>query len=313
MAQFVASVMRDKTVEELMEKVQQQEKQIKGMMKVEITGQGGRPVYMAGQFDEGDYHRNRSNWWCPKMKEQTIECTLQSLRGVEVRVGGIVQFSLDENGQSTKFWMDNLVYEEQGEDIEIMIETDDDSRLYVMIKNGGEQEEWRRLQFIGLLSRRPAGEALDLLEEKLPDETMVKMGRLILGVSKYQALMDKVPQSKDQKERRHWQLHVSEYHIEMNSHLQVVAPQLGVYTRLEMARLLSDIYIKKATEEFELVWPNVLDLCVAYNEQHTSGIDDIIERELQDVIGEIEEGISVNRPRLLEQLVAGLQQMAQRR
>ena len=95
LAPFVAAVMRDKTVEELMAKVKEQQQQLKDTMKVEITGPGGTPVYTKGQFENGEWDWGDLGAWRITQLEKVEDCPVNKLTRVEVWIGGIFQTTLN--------------------------------------------------------------------------------------------------------------------------------------------------------------------------------------------------------------------------
>ena len=194
LAPFVAALLRDKTVEELMQKVEQQDRQIKNMMKVEITGSGGSPVYVTGQFDEGEIQGYWRTWWQPKLKEQKTACPIRELRQVEVRLSGIVQFSLDPgHDQETRISLDPKSIDDYDDDQELAIQADDGSDLRIIIQ-GWQAEEWHRIQDeeSERLYDESADTALNFLEEELPNGCVVNFESLRLEIPKYKAMIDKV-------------------------------------------------------------------------------------------------------------------------
>ncbi|KAL3940330.1 MAG: hypothetical protein SGARI_001013 [Bacillariaceae sp.] len=281
LAPFVAAVMRDKTVEELMEKVQKQEQQIKDMMKVEITGPEGSPLYMEGQFDEGDWG-HRIDWWCPKMKveEQQMDCPIRNVRNIEVRIGGILQFTVDpENDLKTEFTLVPKSLDEHNDIQKIAIAAEDGSKLYVNVK-GWEENEWRTLG-----DENDYDIPLYTLEEVVPSHCTADFVLLAFHIPKYQALIDKVPLSKEQKEIRQANLHVQQNVNAIIERLEALSQHLEYDEHFEMYSLFYySLNIKEVSEEFELM----------------SFIDELKERN------------ATKRPQLLERFVAGLQQMAQR-
>lgn len=92
LAPFVAATLRDKVIAELKEENRElREKESKSKI-VEVTGEGGEPVYAQGNFiSDGQYHGNPNLWEVIFPEDSIVPCPLTALDGVEVRVGGDIR------------------------------------------------------------------------------------------------------------------------------------------------------------------------------------------------------------------------------
>ncbi|KAL3904479.1 MAG: hypothetical protein SGARI_004907, partial [Bacillariaceae sp.] len=248
MAQFVAAVLKDKTVGELIEQVEQQQAELNELVKVEITGPGGKPVYVKGLFHEGSFlgDENGSHGWVPvsswfvvlKEKERT-ECPVRNLRGVEVRLGGVVQFSLNpERDQVTTFDL-----QDGPGDHRIDIDVADGAMLSVVVKGWDEDRDGWNQQAVA---------ALEVLET-LPINCVVDFGALMtFSVEKYKNLIGKgLP--KQLREMRKEQLRGIEDHKAIRARLSEIVPQMIPRFHHHIYELfIYHLKIPRVTAEFEL-------------------------------------------------------------
>ena len=93
-APFVAAVLRDKVVEDLLEENKRLRDQIDLQNRVEITGFGGTPLYARGKFNERIANNSRKscvgnpNMW--EIELTTVQrCAYTDLWGIDVRIGGV--------------------------------------------------------------------------------------------------------------------------------------------------------------------------------------------------------------------------------
>lgn len=105
-ASFVASVLRDKAFDDLLEENRQLLEKLSRSKAVEITGPGGFPVYAKGMIDQGKYGGGGESWYVEL--SQQVACHLESLTSkVEVRLGGAPlldeSFTQDAQYQSLDF------------------------------------------------------------------------------------------------------------------------------------------------------------------------------------------------------------------
>jgi hypothetical protein len=117
---FVAAVLRDRTVADLLEENDKLQRQLKQRWAVEITGPEGTPVYAQAQFDQdGAYGGNPRLWRVPfaknnhRNKDTTTNtntnttiiqpCPLSELPNMEVRVGGMCKAKFGNNSDFEGF------------------------------------------------------------------------------------------------------------------------------------------------------------------------------------------------------------------
>lgn len=92
LAPFVASVLRDQNVEELLEENQELRERLATLpmhLKLEITGRDGTPVYYTSSMDQGEPTGSGTLWQVGFPESQEI--ALDELPNLEVRVGGDVR------------------------------------------------------------------------------------------------------------------------------------------------------------------------------------------------------------------------------
>jgi hypothetical protein len=114
---FVAAVLRDRTVADLLEENEKLRRQLKQRWAVEITGPEGKPVYARAQFDQdGAYGGNPRLWRVPFAKNHNKDttttttattiiapCPLSELPNMEVRVGGMCKAKFGNNSDFEGF------------------------------------------------------------------------------------------------------------------------------------------------------------------------------------------------------------------
>ena len=99
LAPFVAAALRDKACNDLLEENRALQKTQTEARTVEITGPDGTPVFAKGMIHEGEYQSGGERW-SVKMTQQ-VECSLESLCEVEIRLGRtpLVGLSVVDNSQ----------------------------------------------------------------------------------------------------------------------------------------------------------------------------------------------------------------------
>ncbi|CAB9497584.1 expressed unknown protein [Seminavis robusta] len=202
LAPMVSAVLRDCKVMELMDEVKQKDMVINQIMHVEITGPNGTPVYAEGQFNRGKYG-GRVDQWFPSLQHKK-DCPLSQIRGLEVRLGGMVQFSLDPfRDQEVFIKIDNETAQHQyygGKDM--LIEPDDGTELYCVLY-GWQEEHWRPLLQPGAWDER-AEAALENIERMPKSKCFARFECLSFNVEKYRSLIRNVKlANKDVRNREH--------------------------------------------------------------------------------------------------------------
>ena len=308
LAPFVAAVLKDKTVEELVQKVEQQERALQRMYKVEITGPQGTPVYAEGQFDQGNYDDGNTSdaineWLVDMTRKEGVQWPLRGLRNLELRLGGVVQFTTNpEHDQKVLLSLDG--------DPVIWINADDDTRLFLVI-SGCEESEWEAMlelnEEVSNLSAEVALESLDTL----PDSCIVHIGILEFNLKKYQSLVDTMPQSKEQKERL-------QRHHDRQSLLQrvkEVAPELNAMTcsHIQVQLISESLNVKRISEEADLILPTLAKVYALHEK-----MDWFSQVQLEGEISNLARDCGLgnekaeNRRQCLERFVAELQQLKRR-
>ncbi|KAL3913294.1 MAG: hypothetical protein SGARI_000728 [Bacillariaceae sp.] len=303
LAPFVAAALKDKTVEELMQKVEQQELALQKMMKVEITGPQGTPVYAEGQFEQGNYDdgilSDALTEWCVKMaRTEAVEWPLRNLRGLELRLGGVIQFSVNpEHDQKTSFsFMEDSLF----------IDADDGTKLFLTIE-GCDESQWEAML---VMDHRTTEKALEALES-LPDSCTLEYGSLVFSLKKYQALVDTMPQTNEQKIR----LQKHQDRESLRQRVKEVAPNLGNGTQSRiLVQLTSGPFnFTKISEESELILQNLVQVFVVHEK-----INWIAQVQLESDISNLARDCGVgnnnaeNQGQALERFVSQLEKMAQR-
>ena len=146
LAPFVAAVLRDRTVDELMDKVKKQEEIFRALMTIEITGPGGSPVYATGQFDKGSYG-DGVNDWCPELQEERVVCQLNELWGLEIRLGGVVQCVVHPGPDDHRFEAEltPMYVEEHHGDLRLRIGFEGGTTLSGKIEGWEDDDELREI------------------------------------------------------------------------------------------------------------------------------------------------------------------------
>jgi len=100
LAPFVAAVLRDRTVEEMKQEIDDLRAELSRTRKVSVTGPFDSPVYAEGQLENGrlaglagpDYPR----LWRVDLGALAV-CSVAAFQGIEVRVGGICVAKFQDN------------------------------------------------------------------------------------------------------------------------------------------------------------------------------------------------------------------------
>ena len=199
LAPFVAAVLRDRTVDELMEENAQLKSTVDALMRIEITGRKGTPVYAEGQFNHGHYGPN-IDAWIPNL-EHKRDCPFVDLGGLEIRVGGLVRYSLAEDCDRPRIHIGTVGDGRGGEGKELAI-TFADLMLEAVIHGIRDlNDTWRRrIDAIWDVSASVALRRLNRLPNR--EECAVRIESIQLSVETYTTLIDLVPMSQEQKLER---------------------------------------------------------------------------------------------------------------
>jgi hypothetical protein len=145
LAPFVAAVLRDKVVQELMEENEAMRKQVATFKTVEITGPDGDPVYTRAQFDEdGGYHSN-PNLWSVHFPEgkQLLPIPLSMLEDIQIRLGGEDKASFNDEYSVEAYFLDeNTRDHENGKVVTFYFSGSSSLWLAVMV-DGWPRERWQ--------------------------------------------------------------------------------------------------------------------------------------------------------------------------
>eukprot|EP00751_Fragilariopsis_kerguelensis_P017344 CAMPEP_0170837402 /NCGR_PEP_ID=MMETSP0734-20130129/2731_1 /TAXON_ID=186038 /ORGANISM="Fragilariopsis kerguelensis, Strain L26-C5" /LENGTH=243 /DNA_ID=CAMNT_0011204553 /DNA_START=48 /DNA_END=779 /DNA_ORIENTATION=+ len=105
LAQFVASVMRDKTLTDLNTEIEELRKERDERLLVEVTGPDGTPVYYQASMKDGinsDYNDDGNITWLVQFEQQKngegddiVLPLVESIEGLEFRLGGIVALKMN--------------------------------------------------------------------------------------------------------------------------------------------------------------------------------------------------------------------------
>ena len=98
LAQAVASVIKDKALEQQTNELISLRKQLQACHEIEVTGRMGRPVYCRGSFNDGNFRKITSRsplpdhllWEVQLINETSDGISLIDLGKLEIRIGGVV-------------------------------------------------------------------------------------------------------------------------------------------------------------------------------------------------------------------------------
>ena len=93
LALAVASVIKDKALEQQTNELISLRKQLQACHEIEITGRMGRPVYCRGSFNDGNFREIKNDmFWEVKLNNETSDegISLIDLGRLEIRLGGVV-------------------------------------------------------------------------------------------------------------------------------------------------------------------------------------------------------------------------------
>ena len=93
LAPFVASVLRDKNVQDLQEENNALRKALRQSRAVEVTGFNGSPVYATAQFEDGASEGDDDLFWCITFRQPNVTpFSLAEIHSLELWAGGIRRF-----------------------------------------------------------------------------------------------------------------------------------------------------------------------------------------------------------------------------
>jgi hypothetical protein len=95
LASFVASILRDRVLDETKQEVDNLSEQLRKSRAVQVISASGT-VIAEGHFEDGEYGTN-PNLWLVKFMKQLSSCALSDLGGVELCIGGICKAHFGSN------------------------------------------------------------------------------------------------------------------------------------------------------------------------------------------------------------------------
>ena len=162
LAPFVASTLRDKVVQDLMEENKKLREDLeKARATVEVTGPNGQPVYASAFFKDGTHAGNPNLWQVDFSESESI--ALGDLSNVQIHVGGILRAQFRNNSEFVGSLHES---DEDGEDQKVInfcfAEGSGGLWLSVLVQ-GWPEESWRPLADEDLDN----GLLLDILSEEI--------------------------------------------------------------------------------------------------------------------------------------------------